>query len=133
MAQPETALRSSVRHVEDIPAVLCGGLFPLTPALSLGERVNPSRRGVQSRPFGLHCAGARCSLSLRERVRVRENGAFARARTRDAGWKTRYPPLHFPLRGSVVMYPMGDWSLFGVFLVAPRRNRKSTQQTWSYL
>src|SRR5438876_11319126 len=30
--------------------------FPATPALSLGERVNRSRRGVQSRPFAFRCA-----------------------------------------------------------------------------
>src|SRR6266516_3451908 len=36
MAQPETALRASVRHVEDIPAVLCGGLFHPSP-LPRGE------------------------------------------------------------------------------------------------
>src|SRR5438132_12605767 len=54
-----------------IPAVPCGGLFPLTPTLSLGERVTPSRRGEQSRLLSFPLRGARCSLSLRERVRVR--------------------------------------------------------------
>src|SRR5947208_2730320 len=43
--------------------------------LSLGERGNPSLRGERSRPTGLPPRDARCSLSLRERVRVRGNGA----------------------------------------------------------
>jgi len=40
-----------------------------------GERVNPSVRGEQSRHLGFPLRGARCSLSLRERVRGRGNGA----------------------------------------------------------
>jgi len=40
-----------------------------------GERVNPPVRGEQSRHLGFPPRGARCSLSLRERVRVRANGA----------------------------------------------------------
>src|SRR5437870_1143879 len=72
MAQSQIALRSSAgRQVEDNPAPPCGGLIPLTPALSLGERVNPSRRGEHSRPRGFPLRDARCSLSLGERVRVR--------------------------------------------------------------
>ena len=59
----------------DIRASRCGGFFPLTPALSLGERVNRSLRGEQSRPVGFPLRDARCSLSPRERVRVRGNGA----------------------------------------------------------
>ena len=39
-----------------------------------GERVNPSVRGEQSRHLGFPLRGARCSLSLRERVGVRGNG-----------------------------------------------------------
>ena len=57
--------------------------FPPTPALSLEERVNRSLRGERSRPVGFPLRDARCSLSLRalrERVRVRGNGAA-------------YPPL----------------------------------------
>src|SRR5437870_5223923 len=50
------ALRASAAgQVEDIPTARDGALFPLTPALSLGalgERVNPSRRGVPSRLAG---------------------------------------------------------------------------------
>jgi len=38
------------------------------------ERVNPSLRGEQSSPVGFPLRVARCSLSLRERVRVRGNG-----------------------------------------------------------
>ena len=64
---------SALRQVEDIRA--CGGQFPLTPALSLGERVTHSRRGKQSRLLSFPLRDARCSLSLRERVRVRGNGA----------------------------------------------------------
>ena len=66
---------SAARQVEEIRAGPCGGLFPLTPALSLGERVNHSPRGEQSRSLGFPLRDARCSLSLRERVRVRGNGA----------------------------------------------------------
>jgi hypothetical protein len=76
MAQSHTARRAlASRQVEDIRAVRFSGLFPLTPTLSLGERVNPTLRRVQSRPFGSPLRNARCSLSLRERVRVRGNGA----------------------------------------------------------
>ena len=45
------------------------------PALSLGERVNHPLCGEQSRLIGFPLRDARCSLSLRERVRVRGNGA----------------------------------------------------------
>ena len=49
--------------------------FRLTPALSLGERVNLSLCGEQSRHLAISLRDARCSLSPRERVRVRGNGA----------------------------------------------------------
>src|SRR5437016_9242717 len=76
MAQRHIALRAlAVRRSQDITAARCGGFFPVTPALSLGERVNPARLGEQSRPVGFPLRDARCSLSLRERVRVRGNGA----------------------------------------------------------
>jgi len=39
------------------------------------ERVSPSLRGAQARHLGFPLRRARCSLSLRERVRVRGNGA----------------------------------------------------------
>ena len=42
-----------------------------TPALSVGERVEHSVRAEQSRHLGFPLRDARCSLSLRERVRVR--------------------------------------------------------------
>ncbi len=64
-----------VRQGEDIRAARRGGIIPLTPALSLGERVNHSLPGEQSTPFGLPLRNARCSLSPRERARVRGNGA----------------------------------------------------------
>src|SRR5438128_7430613 len=112
MTQHHLALRAlAVRQGQDLRAWRCGGFFPLTPALSLGERVNPALRGEQSRPVGFPLRDARCSLpmnrtrkllemnecsktgswaqgaikvrgdlSLRERVRVRGNGAA-------------YPPL----------------------------------------
>ena len=60
---------------DDIRAARSSGFFPLTPALSLGERVNSTHRRVPSRHFGSPLHDARCSLSLRERVRVRGNGA----------------------------------------------------------
>src|SRR6266851_4543248 len=76
MAQSHLALWAlAVRQGQDIRASRCGGFFPLTPALSLGERVNQSLRGEQSKPVGFPLRDARCSLSLRERVRVRGNGA----------------------------------------------------------
>src|SRR5213083_1399225 len=76
MAQSHIALRAlAVRQGQDIRAALSGRFFPLTPALSLGERVNPSLGCGQSRPVGSPPRDARCSLSLRERVRVRGNGA----------------------------------------------------------
>src|SRR5437867_6388332 len=76
MAQSRIALRAlAARQGQDIRAARCGGFFPLTPALSLGERVNHSLRGEQSRPAGFQLRDARCSLSLRERVRVRRNGS----------------------------------------------------------
>ena len=53
----------------------CGDFFPLTPALSLGEMVNHALRGELAKPVGFPLRDARCSLSLRERVRVRGNGA----------------------------------------------------------
>src|SRR6267154_5379744 len=76
MTQSHVALQAlAVRQGQDIRAWRFGGLFPLSPALSLGERVKPSLRGEQSRPVGFPLRDARCSLSLRERVRVRGNGA----------------------------------------------------------
>src|SRR5438093_8439776 len=52
MAQSHVAQRAlAARQDEDIRA-RCSGFFPLTPALSLGERVNPSHRGEQSRLAG---------------------------------------------------------------------------------
>ena len=79
MAQSHIALRAlAARRSEDIRAARCGGFFPLTPALSLGERVHHSLRGGQSRPVGFPLPDARCPLSLRalrERARVRGNGA----------------------------------------------------------
>jgi len=45
MAQSQASRQASAeREVEDIPAAPCGGLFPLTPALSLGERVREGKR-----------------------------------------------------------------------------------------
>src|SRR6266550_1662971 len=76
MAQSHIALRAlAARRSEDIRAARYGGFFPLTPALSLGERVHQPLRGGQSRPVGFPLPNARCSLSLRERARVRGNGA----------------------------------------------------------
>src|SRR5438034_6556281 len=76
MAQNLIALRAlAERQGEDISTERCVGFFPLTPALSHGERVNHSLRGEQSRPIGFPLRDARCSLSLRERARVRGNGA----------------------------------------------------------
>src|SRR5205809_3371781 len=77
MAQRPIALRASAaRQGEDIRAARCGGFFPLTPALSLGERVNPSLRGEQSRAVGFPLRDARSSLSLSEGERVRVRGGL---------------------------------------------------------
>src|SRR5439155_14637965 len=74
-SKPISPRASAARQVEEIRAGPGGCLFPLTPALSLGERVDHSRRGKQSRPLCFPPRDARCSLSLRERVRVRGNWA----------------------------------------------------------
>ena len=58
-----------------LSAWLVWAAVPLIPALSLGERVNPSLRGEQSRLVGFPLCDARYSLSLRERVRVKGNDA----------------------------------------------------------
>jgi len=71
----QSHLASAESQVEDMRAAPYDGLLPLTPALSLGERVNHSLRGEQSRPIGFPLRAERCSLSLRERARVRGNGA----------------------------------------------------------
>jgi len=69
MAQLPIALRAlDVRQGEDIRAARSSGFIPLTPALFLGERVNPSLCGEQSRPAGFPLRDALCSLSLREYV-----------------------------------------------------------------
>src|SRR2546426_3791123 len=89
MAQSHITLRAlAVRQGQDIRASRCSGFFPLTPALSLGERVNLSLRGEQTRPVGFPLRDARCSLSLRERVRVRGNGVA-------------YHPLYRTIPGNV--------------------------------
>ena len=74
-SKPCSAGAYAIRQGQDIRAAQCVGFFPLTPALSLGERVIPSLRGEQSRPVGFTLRDARCCLSLRERVGVRGNGA----------------------------------------------------------
>src|SRR5438128_8177663 len=66
---------SAARPGEDKRASQRGGFFPLTPALSRWERVKPALPGVQSTQVGFPLREARCSLSPRERVRVRGNGA----------------------------------------------------------
>src|SRR5437879_6013655 len=87
-SKPNCHAASAARQVEDIPAAPCRGLFPLTPALSLGERVNASLRRAQSRYLCVLPREARCSLSLRERVTVRGNGA-------------KYPLAHRTIPGTV--------------------------------
>src|SRR5438093_11631489 len=63
--QNHIAVRASAaRQVEDMPAAPRGGPFPLTPALSLGERVNRSPRGEQSRRLDSPLRDACCSLSV---------------------------------------------------------------------
>ena len=73
MAQSHIALQHRTRDKSISPA-RCSDVFPLTPALSPGERVNAAPRGAQSKAMGSAMRKARCSLSLRERVRVRGNG-----------------------------------------------------------
>jgi len=66
---PESPVRISGTTSRGQSRCAVRGLFPLTPALSLGERVNPSPRGEQSRSLGFSLPNARYSLSLGERVR----------------------------------------------------------------
>src|SRR2546426_128908 len=76
MAKSHVALPAlALRQGQDIRASGCSVFFPLTPALSLGERANHSLRGEQSRALVFPLRDARCSLSLRERDRVRGNDA----------------------------------------------------------
>ena len=79
MTQSRIALQAlAARQGEDTRTGWSRGFLTLTPALSLGalgERVNHTLRGEQSRHLDFPLRGARCSLSLRERVRVRGNGA----------------------------------------------------------
>src|SRR5438094_6057114 len=65
----------ATRQGEDFRVARRRVSFPLTPALSLGERVNHSLLGEQFRGFAFLLREARFSLSQRERVRVRGNGA----------------------------------------------------------
>ena len=59
------------------PEFLCEmeSAFPLTPALSLGERENHPPRYDKSRRSGISSDGGRGTLSSGERARVRGNGA----------------------------------------------------------
>src|SRR6266496_2708231 len=66
---------SLVSKRKNIRCARRGGFFPLTPALSLGERVKPALPGAQSRTVAVPLHEARGSLSHRERVRVRGTGA----------------------------------------------------------
>ena len=79
MTQSRIALQAlAARQGEDIRTGWSRGFLPLTSALSLGalgERVNHTLRGEQSRPAEFPLRDARCSFSARERVRVRGNGA----------------------------------------------------------
>src|SRR2546425_1228708 len=74
MAQSQIALRTSAaRQVEDIAAAPCSGLFPHPGPLPWGEgELSSPRSTIQT--FRHSLRGARCSLSLRERVRVRGSG-----------------------------------------------------------
>jgi len=65
----------ATRQGEDFRVARRRVSFPLTPALSLGERVNHSLLGEQFRGVAFPLLEARFSLSLRERVRVRGKGA----------------------------------------------------------
>src|SRR6266536_6094557 len=76
MAQNHIAVRAiAARQNKNIRSAWRGGFFPLTPALSLGERVKPALPGAQSRTVAVPLHEARCSLSHRERVRVRGTGS----------------------------------------------------------
>ena len=79
MIKPEKSSRgsrtSAARPGGDNRVSQRGGFFPLTPALSRRERVKPVVSGVQSTQEGFPPRDARCSLSPRERVRVRGHGA----------------------------------------------------------
>ncbi len=67
----EAAPLSPVRYAE-----LSLGLFPLTPALSLGERENHLPRCERVRRCEFPTLGRRCSLSPRERAGVRGKARY---------------------------------------------------------
>ena len=70
MAQSHLALRALAgRQGQDIRASRCNVFFPLTPVLSVGERVNRSLRGEQSKPVRFRLRDARCSLPLNRSLR----------------------------------------------------------------
>src|SRR5437016_1747737 len=76
MAQSPMALRViAARQGKEFRVARRRVSFPLTPALSLGERVKHSPLGEQSREGAFPLREARFSLSQRERGRVRGNGA----------------------------------------------------------
>src|SRR5438552_2073867 len=72
--------------------------FPLTPALSLGERVNPSLPREQSTSVGFRLRNARCTLSPRERARVRGNKAPRCHSRMSLTWRARITPRCVVLR-----------------------------------
>src|SRR2546427_9194543 len=89
---PTTSAKS---QVEDMRAASCDGLFLLSPALSLGERVNRSLRGEQSRSLGSPLRYARCSLALppsrRSGALARREGGGERVRVRGIGANASTP------------------------------------------
>ena len=75
MAQTQTALRGTdARQGKGMRLARRGGFFPLTPALSLGERVSLLCPENNRHPSAFHFAMLAVPSPPRERVRMRGNG-----------------------------------------------------------
>src|SRR6267143_5878133 len=73
MAQSHAALwASAARQAEAIRAAPCGGLFPLTPALSLGERDRVGKRRERPSRVSDHSRNCRTGRVLRRSRRSRK-------------------------------------------------------------
>src|SRR5947209_9971852 len=94
---------SAARQGEDIHAGPCDVLFPLTPALSLGERVNPALRGEQSRFLGFPLRDAHCSLPM--------------------DLAPTHPPVTPPRRGTGQPVLLPSWEGLGVGSAAQCANK----------
>src|SRR5439155_11547834 len=79
-----------------------------------------------------HVCGEGFSAQTRRERRAYPSGV-CKARATTSGPKRTAARRVAPLSGSGVVAPRSQPHCGGCSLVAPRQNRKSTQQTWSYL